>query len=318
MSRRGTVLLIIAVGILVGALVALRASTPTNTPENVVSSGCFIPYSSSLDGHPLFKNPDGSEVYNTPCGYVIKRGDSAYIINASKAFFFDWGFIAVGNTTTKRTVPIVLYQIDANSVVNISVRSVTSDVSVKVLTGCTYDGKQLWIMEFDPYLWSYSDARRNRVTNGTAYPELLFTQANGYLYLLAYQTSSSDVQDFRTYAPNDYFYIIGENGTVEKFDLGGSTVPIRNTFLVSNGSYVLMGFEKPQLDGSPRSGYVMILNGTEVLFRRSFQMNDPTCLCHVIPGWGRIDEKGCAVFGLYTGEGRYCNGEFTYVANSTG
>ncbi|WP_297479277.1 hypothetical protein [Thermococcus sp.] len=105
-----------------------------------------------------------------------------------------------------------------------------------------------------------------------------------------YQTAPGLYSEFRNYAPDDCFYVFDREGTVKKFDLGRSFLPLMNAFLVSNGSYVLMGFERPLPDGSPMSGYVMILNGTEVAWSRPFQMNDPSCLCPVIPGWGRIDK----------------------------
>ena len=306
---------------LVGTIIAYHEHQTTPNAQNSETpiEPCFVQeYFGDLKGITPVAEFGDVKIYSTENGYVIDNGKSRRFLNADNAFFFDWGFIVVRNTTTKMTVPLVLYQIDANSVVNISVRSVTSDVLVKVLTGCTYDGKPLWNLTFSGYAWAYDGGKYGVKANGTALPALLVTNTSDYLYVLVYQTSPRQFSNLRRYAPDDYFYIIGENGTVRKFDLGGGAVPIRNTFLVSNGSYVLMGFEKPQLDGSPSVGQVMILNGTEVIFQRLFRMNDPTCLCHIIPGWGRIDKKGCAVFGLYTGEGRYCNGEFTYMEDSTG
>ncbi|WP_297520445.1 hypothetical protein [Thermococcus sp.] len=66
------------------------------------------------------------------------------------------------------------------------------------------------------------------------------------------------------------------------------------------------------------SGHVMILNGTEVVWSRTFHMNDPSCLCYVIPDWGKIDGNGCATFGLYDGYATYCNGTLTFHQNSDG
>ncbi len=230
---------------------------------------------------------------------------------------FDWGFVVLENSTDVRTVPFVKFIVGQYGRTNVSTGNITAKVPVVVLMACSYDGKPLWNLTLSGYIWVHDGGKYNWY-NGTALPALLVANTSDYLYVLGYQTAPREFPDLRGYAPDDYLYILGKNGTVRRFDLGRGVVPIRNAFLVSNGSYVLMGFERPQLDGSPYLGYVMILNGTEVIFQRLFRMNDPTCLCYVIPGWGRIDENGCAVFGLYDGEGRYCNGEFTYVANTTG
>ncbi|WP_297463613.1 hypothetical protein [Thermococcus sp.] len=58
------------------------------------------------------------------------------------------------------------------------------------------------------------------------------------------------------------------------------------------------------------SDYVMVPNGTEVVWSRIFQMDDP--------GWRKIDGNGCATFGLYGGYATYCNGTMTFHQNSDG
>jgi len=231
---------------------------------------------------------------------------------------FEWGFIALENASEVKNVPFVKFLVDQYGKTNVSTGNVTAKVPVVVLMACGYDGKPLWNFTLSGYAWAYDDKKYGIEANGTVAPIVLLTNTSDYLYVLVYQTAPRQFQDLRRYAPDDYFYVLGKNGTVRKFDLGGGPVPIRNTFLISNGSYVLMGLEQPQLDGSPYAGYVMILNGTKVVWSRLFLMKDPSRLCYVIPGWGRIDRNGCAVFGLYDGEGRYCNGEFTYIANATG
>ncbi|NJE48875.1 hypothetical protein [Thermococcus sp. 9N3] len=232
---------------------------------------------------------------------------------------FDWGFIALENASEVRNVPFVKFSVDPYGRTNVSTGNVTAKVPVMVLMACSYDGKLLWNLTLSGYAWAYDDGEYGIQANGTETPALLVANTSDYPYVLVYQTTPRSYSEFRNYVSiNDYFYVLGRNGTVREFDLGRGFVPIRNPFLISNGTYVLMGFERPQPDGSPMSGYVMILNGTKVVWSRLFQMNDPSCLCYVIPGWGRIDRNGCAVFGLYDGEGRYCNGEFTYVANTTG
>jgi len=236
----------------------------------------------------------------------------------TKVASFDWGFVVIENESGIRTVPFVKFSVDPYGRTNVSTGRLTAKVPVVVLRACTHDGKLLWNLTLSGYLWAYDGGKYGVKANGTALPALLVTNTSDYLYVLVYQTSPRQFSDLRRYAPDDYFYVLGRNGTVRKFDLERGFVPIRNVFLVSNGSYVLLGFERPQPDGSPMSGYVMIMNGAEVVWSRTFQMKYPDCLCHVISGWGRIDEKGCAVFGLYTGEGRYCNGKFSHVANTTG
>ncbi|WP_456421363.1 hypothetical protein [Thermococcus sp.] len=236
----------------------------------------------------------------------------------TKVASFDWGFVAVRNESEMVSVPFVKFIVDPYGRTNVSTERLTAKVPVAVLRACTYDGNLLWNLTFSGYVWAYGGGKYGVKANGTALPALLVTNTSNYLYVLTYQTAPRSYFEFRNYASDDYLYVLGKNGTVRKFDLGRSFVPIRNAFLVSNGSYVLLGFERPQPDGSPMSGYVMILRGTEVVWDRNFQMNYPACLCHVISGWGRIDENGCAVFGLYGGEGRYCNGKFNYVANTTG
>ena len=294
----------------VGALVGYYEHQPKSkvtSPELCVLEG----YSGNLDGLTIIGEFDGVKVYDRKGAYVIDDGKSKHLLNASSAFFFDWGFIAVQDTVGRRTVPLVLYQVNANSIANISARNATSEVPLKVLMGCTYDGKPLWDMEFPGYVWAYERGSYTKY-NGTAVPDVLAAKAGDYLYVLVLQSAPKRVQEVRKYAPSDYLYVFGENGTVKELNLGKGTVPARNAFIVANGTYVLLGFERPQPDGSPQSGYVEILNGTEVLYRRLFQMTDPTCLCHVIPGWGRIDKNGCATFGLYDGYATYCNGTLTF------
>ncbi|GAB6135729.1 hypothetical protein [Thermococcus prieurii] len=262
---------------------------------------------------------NGTAVYRLSDGFSIGVENSTYLINASRVFFFDWGFVAFRNESEVNTVPLVKFIVGQYGKTNVSTGNVTAEVPVVVLKACTHDGNPLWNLTLSGYAWAYDGGRYGVKSNGTALPTLLVANTSDYLYVLVYQTTPRSYSEFRNYVHiNDYFYVLGKNGTVRKFDLGRGFVPIRNTFLISNGSYVLMGFERPQPDGSPMSGYVMILNGTEVVWSRLFQMNDPSCLCYVIPGWGRINENGCAVFGLYDGEGRYCDGKFIYVANTTG
>ncbi len=261
---------------------------------------------------------NGTEVYKVSNGFAIRVKNSSYLINASEVFFFNWGFVAVRNESKVSTVPLIKFSVGQYGKTNMSTGNLTAEVPVVVLRACSYDGKPLWNLTLSGYAWAYDDREYGIEANGTVAPVVLATNTSDYLYVLVYQTSPRQFSDLRRYAPEDYFYVFGKNGTVRKFDLGGGYVPIRNAFLVSNGSYVLMGLEQPQLDGSPQSGYVMILNGTKVVWSRLFQMNDPSCLCYVVPGWGRIDEKGCAVFGLYDGEGRYCNGTLTFHRNSDG
>ncbi|WP_145955368.1 hypothetical protein [Thermococcus henrietii] len=261
---------------------------------------------------------NGAAIYKVSDGFAIKVKNSTYLINASRVFFFDWGFVAFRNESEVNTVPLVKFIVGQYGKTNVSTGNLTAEVPVVVLMACSYDGKPLWNLTLSGYAWAYDDGEYGIQANGTEAPAVLVANTSDYLYVLVYQTAPRQFQDLRRYVPDDYFYVLGKNGTVRKFDLGGGPVPIRNTFLVSNGSYVLMGLEQPQLDGSPYVGYVMILNGTKVVWSRLFQMKDPSCLCYVIPGWGRIGENGCAVFSLYDGEGRYCNGKFTYVANATG
>jgi len=232
------------------------------------------------------------------------------ISSDSQVFTLDWGLITLQKVSEVKNVSLVKFSVDSQGRTNITVKNVTAKVPIVVLSACSRDRKFLWRVEFTSYIWVYEDNYRKE--NGTAVPSVLITHTDSYLYALVYQTAPHTIQDFRVEAPNDYLYILGENGTVKAIDLGSNVVPIRNVFLTSNGDYVLVGFEKPQLDGSPGSGEVIILNRTEVIFRKSFFMKDPSCLCYIIPGWGRINRNGCAVFGLYNGRGEYCNGEFTY------
>jgi hypothetical protein len=246
--------------------------------------------------------------HQNKCINLCRLGENA----ENSTFALSWGVVSIKKACEVRNVLFVQFRVGYRGRTNVTVENLTARVPVVVLNAYSHDKKSLWKLEFPSYIWTYNKR------NGTAVPEVLAASTSEYLYLLVYQTAPRSIQDFRKYAPDDYLYILSEKGTVRKFDLGKGVVPIRNAFLVSNGSYVLMGLEQPQLDGSPYRGYVMILNGTEVLFKKFFRMNDPTCLCYVIPGWGRIDKKGCAVFGLYDGEGRYCNGEFTYERSQTG
>jgi len=225
-------------------------------------------------------------------------------------FSLFWGTVFLENLEDVRETLFVKFSVDAQGKTNITVGNITARVPIVRLRACDLDGKSLWMMEFPGYLWSYEE--RYHKNNGTAVPGVLITNTSEYLYVLVYQTAPHRVPEVRRYAPDDYLYIVGENGTVREFDLGWGVVPLRNAFLVSNGSYVLMGFERPQPDGSPYFGRVMILNGTEIIFKKAFPWKDPTCLCYVIPGWGKIDENGCATFGLYDGNATYCNGTLTF------
>ncbi|WP_456444089.1 hypothetical protein [Thermococcus sp.] len=303
--------------LLVGTLVGYYGHQPKS---NVTSPELCVlkEYSGDLDGLTLIGEFDGVKVYDRKGTYIIDDGKSKHLLNASEVFFFNWGFVALRNESEVRAVPFVKFSVDQYGRTNVSTGNLTAEVPVVVLRACGYDGKPLWNLTFSGYTWAYDGGKYGVKENGTAVPGILATNTSDYLYALVYQASPRQFSDLRRYAPDDYFYVFGKNGTVREFDLGGGYVPIRNTFLLSNGSYVLMGLEQPQLDGSPQSGYVMILNGTKVIWSRLFQMNDPSCLCYVIPGWGGIDKNGCALFGLYDGEGRYCNGKFTYVANLTG
>jgi len=322
MLQRKSILLVVVIA-LVGVLTILGNSTPnggkTNGEANGSLSGCPL---LQYQGFPAGVEPlgvfDGAEVYGTDNGYVLRIENSTYSLNASSVFFFNWGFVVIENASEMGSVPFVKFSVDPYGRTNVSTGRLTSKVPVVVLRACTYDGKLLWNLTFSGYAWAYDSGKYGVKANGTALPALLVTNTSDYLYVLAYQTASRPYSEFRNYASDDYFYVLGRNGTVRKFNLERGFVPIRNVFLVSNGSYVLLGFERPQPDGSPMSGYVMIMNGAEVVWNRTFQMKYPDCLCHVISGWGRIDKKGCAVFGLYTGEGRYCNGKFSHVANTTG
>ena len=299
--------------------VVLSQSPEKNeTTKEITRSICPLQeYSSSADLEQVGVF-NGTIVYRTEDGFAVKVKNSTYLINASEVFFFNWGFVAVRNESEVRAVPLVKLIVGQYGKTNVSTGSLTAEVPVVVLRACSYDGRPLWNITFSGYAWAYDGGKYGIEANGTVPPIVIATNTSNYLYVLVYQTSPRQFSDLRRYAPGDYFYVFGKNGTVRKFGLGGGYVPIRNVFLVSNGSYILMGLEQPQLDGSPQSGYVMILNGTKVIWSRLFQMNDPSCLCYVIPGWGRIDKNGCATFGLYDGEGRYCDGKFTYIENSTG
>ncbi|WP_245612443.1 hypothetical protein [Palaeococcus ferrophilus] len=260
--------------------------------------------------------PDGNENATAPShqnnGFELCpfRMDSE-----NRTFALSWGVVALQNVSEVRNVPLVNFSVDIYGKTNVTVENVTASVPVVLLEACNYERGALWKMEFPGYLWAYDKGKYYRY-NGTAVPKVLIANTSEYLYALVYQTSPQNVRDVRRYVSDDYFYILGENGTVKKFDLGSGVVPVRNAFLVSNGSYVLMGFERPQLDGSPYFGYVMILDGKEVIFQRLFRMKDPTCLCYIIPGGGRIDKNGCATFGLYDGSATYCNGTLTFTPNS--
>jgi len=239
-----------------------------------------------------------------------QQKEGCLITSDSRVFTLDWGSVVLQEVNDTKEVPLVKFIVDSQGKTNITVENVTAKVPVVVLKACSKDGELLWRMEFPSYLWAYEDSYGKE--NGTAVPKVLATHSYTYLYIIVYQTAPRAYQEFRAKAPNDYLYILGENGTVKVIDLGSNVVPIRNVFLTSNGNYVLIGFEKPQPDGSPYSGEIIILNKTEVLFRKTFFIKDPSCLCNIIPGWGRINRDGCAVFGLYNGRGEYCNGKFTY------
>ena len=250
-------------------------------------------------------------------GSFLKCPSTAF---SGQKFSLSWGTAFLENVSEVRSVPFMKFSVDIYGRTNVSTGESTAKVPVVALCARGIDGKPLWNLTFSGYAWAYDGGRYGVKENGTAVPGVLITNTSDYLYALVYQTSPSPYSDseFRNYAPDDYFYVLGRNGTVKKFDLGGGYVPIRNVFLVSNGSYILMGLEQPQLDGSPQSGYVMILNGTKVIWSRLFQMNDPSCLCYVISGWGKIDQNGCATFGLYDGYATYCNGTLTFHRNSDG
>ncbi|WP_297556034.1 hypothetical protein [Thermococcus sp.] len=318
MSGRRVVLAVVVTLVLVFAFVLSQSPEKNETTKEITRSICPLQeYSSPADLEQVGVF-NGTIVYRTEDGFAIKVKNSTYLINASEVFFFNWSFVAVRNESEMRKVPFVKFSVDAYGRTNVSTGNLTAEVPVVVLRACSYDGKPLWNITFSGYTWAYDGGKYGVKENGMAVPGVMITNTSDYLYALVYQTAPRPYSEFRNYAPDDYFYVLGRNGTVKKFDLGRGFLPLRNAFLVSNGSYVLMGFERPLPDGSPMSGYVMILNGTKVIWSRLFQMNDPSCLCYVIPGWGRIDKNGCATFGLYDGEGKYCDGKFTYIENSTG
>ena len=258
---------------------------------------------------------NGSNLPPTQNGSFLKCPSAAF---SGQKFSLSWGTAFLENASEVRRVPFVKFSVDVYGRTNVSTGELTAKVPVVVLCARGIDGKPLWNLTFSGYAWAYDGGRYGVKENGTAVPGVLITNTGDYLYTLVYQTAPRPSSEFRNYAPDDYFYVLGKNGTVRKFDLGRGFLPLRNAFLVSNGSYVLVGFERPLPDGSPMSGYVMILNGTEVVWSRTFQMNDPSCLCYVIPGWGKIDQNGCATFGLYDGYATYCNGTLTFHQNSNG
>ncbi|WP_297480695.1 hypothetical protein [Thermococcus sp.] len=112
---------------------------------------------------------NGTLVYKTGESFAVKVKNSTYLINASEVFFFNWGFVAVGNESEVRMVPFVKFNVDVYGRTNVSTGNLTAEVPVVVLRACSYDGKPLWNLTFPSYAWTYDGGRYGIKENGTPF-----------------------------------------------------------------------------------------------------------------------------------------------------
>ncbi|AEC51189.1 hypothetical protein PNA2_0271 [Pyrococcus sp. NA2] len=296
--------IVLILGIFLAGMLLVHPEKSWNQKDG--DEACHLEkYSKNIEDLELFLELDDAKIYRVANGYVIEKRGSRYFLNTTKVFFFNWGFIALQDVTQTRNVTQIMWRVGSLGVTNVSIQNVTSQVRVRLITGCTYNGKFLWSLELPGYVWVYE--RGNNRKSGVSTPNVLLASTKDYLYAFIFQTAPRSFQEFRKYAPEDTLYILGENGIVRKFNLGKGVIPLRNAFLVTNNTYALLGFERSLPDGSPYLAHLMILNGSEVIYQKTFGMSEP-CLCSIIPGWGMRDENGCAIFGLYNGTATYCNG----------
>lgn len=225
-----------------------------------------------------------------------------------ETYNLSWGTVKADTIVKKTVIPEVVLKI--SSKVTPITKNRTAKAVVVHFKAFSKDGKTLW--EYDsitPYLWKTIDDVIFR-KSGFAEPLIMVSNTSSYLFIVEVHSAPREVPFVRRWVGEDWVYVFGERGLVKKLSLGKNPWPKRNVFISSAGNYTILGFEQPQGDGSPAYGRVLIFNGSEVIFDKTFPY-DPNCLCYVIPGWGRINEEGYSTFGLYTGTGIY-NGTFTY------
>ncbi|AEH24958.1 hypothetical protein [Pyrococcus yayanosii] len=266
-----------------------------------------------FDGTVVLRAVENKGLYIRVRGYYVKVGDGkTYRINSSSAYFFTWGFVASIEDTRTMNVPFVIVNITRYET-NVTVLNKIITVNVKRLVVCSYEGKLLWSYELKHpyyYYWTINYGSEMSSKEGLSYPQILISNTSNYLFVVEIYSAPREMSFVRRWVGDDFVYIFGKQGLIKKLSLGENPWPKRNVFVSSAGNYTILGFEQPQGDGSPAFGRVLIFSGTEVIFDKIFPY-DPNCLCHVIPGWGHVNEDGYAVFGLYTGVGIY-NGTFTY------
>lgn len=231
-----------------------------------------------------------------------------------ETYNLSWGVVEADTTVKKTLIREVILNISSHVVTPI-IKNRTAKAVVVRFKALSNGGRVLWQHDsIPPYLWQQID-NGIFIDSGVAEPLIMVSNTGRYLFLVEAHSGPREIPDVRNWVGKDWLYVFGRDGLVKKLNLGKGAWPKRNIFMSSAGNYTILGFEEPQDDGSPLFGRVLIFNGTEVIFDKSFPY-DPGCLCYVIPGWGYIDSDGHAVFGLYTGTGVYNGSEF-YMSGGT-
>ena len=263
-----------------------------------------------FDGVTILRVEENKGLYTRIGGYVVEENGRMYMINSSEACFFPWGFVTLSEGMKTLNTSFVIANLSQRRA-NVTLQNRTATLGVKHFVACGYGGEILW--EHDsvpPYYWLIYRGKYMPNREGVSYPQVLTSNTSNYLFVVEVHSAPREVPFVRRWVGEDWVYVFGREGLVKKLSLEKDSWPKRNVFISSAGNYTILGFEQPQEDGSPAYGRVLIFNGSEVIFDKTFPY-DPNCLCYVIPGWGRINEEGYATFGLYTGTGIY-NGTLIY------
>jgi len=283
---------------------------PNGSPSNA-KCPFWVPVKEA-DGSVFAKFNDTIIMRSADGNFFIKTNRTAYRITSSEAYFFPWGFVGLYERNETVELPLILVDVTYYPVVALELKNKTATLQVKHFVACDYRGNLLWDhAQMLPYIWEVRKVARSE--EGISWPQIFVSSTRGHFFIAEFHGGlpADKMPDARYKLGNDWLYVYGKEGLVKKIDLGRGYWATRNIFLASNGSYTILGFECPQSDGSPMFGRVIIFENTKPIFDKKFDY-DPNCLCHVIAGWGKIREDGCATFGLYTGIGTYCNGTFHY------
>ncbi|BAA30169.1 hypothetical protein [Pyrococcus horikoshii] len=257
-------------------------------------------------------------------GYIIYINNSKFFLNASKAYFFPWGFVVIEKTYENLTIPVYIYtrtttttyrRIEGSNdtikgvevAIKEGVENVTEVVEVTKIKAYSYNGSLLWEHKPQPpYKWGAI----------LHYPRVLFSN-NSEVFFIAeipqgIRGNSPDLPPLLRNVTQNCLYVYGERGLIQKF-VFSNLYRATDVFLISARNYTAFGIEIPYGDNTPHYAEVLIFQGSKVIFRKSFVRSNPSVLMDLLTGKAKVLPNGYVEFGVFDGVGVYHNGTFKYI-----